>query len=304
MLRSAGRMTRTGTLILLAFVHVAFGIDLKSSLVTPLIFSGASFGPSNGGNATCISGKIQVTASATNIKLLLQSPKSQEELTQTLVDMAQTPQTDYVTRVTSGGPNPVSGNFSLYSKLCVPNDPDALAGLKTLQFLNHGGTLDHTYWDFAPGYSYVDAAAAAGYATFNYDRLGYGLSYHPDPNQVVQAALQVEIAHILISGLKQTRIGGKGIQSVVNVGHSAGSSLILGIVGKYPRDVDALVFSGISASAASVFTAQIAFGLSPAALDPSGRFKGLDYGYLTQGDLHQDFQFAFYRYPQYDPKSE
>lgn len=40
-----------------------------------------------------------------------------------------------------------------------------------------------SYWDFAVNgtdeYSYVSAAAAAGYTTFRYDRLGTGLSEKP-----------------------------------------------------------------------------------------------------------------------------
>ena len=39
----------------------------------------------------------------------------------------------------------------------------------------------HSYWDFSVSeeYSYVRAAAGAGYATFRYDRLGTGLSQKP-----------------------------------------------------------------------------------------------------------------------------
>lgn len=38
-----------------------------------------------------------------------------------------------------------------------------------MQLLVHGATYNHLYWDFPHGpgyYSYVDAATAAGYATF------------------------------------------------------------------------------------------------------------------------------------------
>ncbi|KAL8749352.1 MAG: hypothetical protein Q9184_006839 [Pyrenodesmia sp. 2 TL-2023] len=295
-------MSWTTVLALFALVFAASGYDLKADLDTPLKFSNPSYGTSADGKAACIRGHIAVKASASNTKLLLKSPASQAELTQTTVDMAQAG-SDYMLRVTSGGPNPVSGTYRIYSQLCWPNNASVASQVKTLQFLSHGGTLDHTYWDFAPGYSYVDAAAEAGYATFSYDRLGTGLSDHPDPNQVVQAALQVEIAHLLIQGLRKVRVQGLGIEKVVGVGHSAGSALTLGVVGKYPRDFNGLVFTGISVSTDSVGTSQIAFNLLPAPLDPSGRFKGLDNGYLTQGAIAQAFQFPFYRYPDYDPKS-
>ena len=78
----------------------------------------------------------------------------------------------------------------------------------------------------------------------------------------------------------------------------------MGIVGKYPLDFDDLVFSGISGSVEGVAIAQISFNLIPASLDPSGRFEVLDKGYVNQGSVAQDFQFSFYRYPEFDPKSK
>ncbi|KAI4193815.1 MAG: hypothetical protein LQ346_003825 [Caloplaca aetnensis] len=295
-------MNWTAALALFALIVATSSYDLGANLDTPLKFIDPTYGKSADGKAACVRGRIAVKASAVNTNLLLKSPASQAELTQTTIDMIQAG-SDWMLRVTSGGPKPVSGIFQIYGQLCWPNDDSAASQVKTLQFLSHGGTLDHTYWDFARGYSYVDAAAAAGYATFSYDRLGIGLSDHPDPNQVVQAALQVEIAHQLIQGLRDVRVQGRGIRKVVGVGHSAGSALTLGIVGRYPRDFDGLVLTGISTSLEGVGISQVAFNLLPAALDPSGRFKGLDYGYLTQAAVPQAFQFPFYRYPEYDPKT-
>ncbi|KAF2437709.1 hypothetical protein P171DRAFT_425178 [Karstenula rhodostoma CBS 690.94] len=281
---------------LACLVAVARGLQLD----TAFVLSQPTTGLSATGKAACLRGKINVTASATNTKLLVKSPTGQPDLTQTIVDMA-TVGVDYAAMV-NGGPRQVFGTYHLYVELCVPADPVAARKVQTLQFLNHGGTLDHTYWDFAAGYSYVDAAAAAGYATFNYDRLGYGLSDHPDPNQVVQAALQREIAHQIVGVLRKAKIGKNRIKNVVGVGHSAGSALIIATVGKYPADFDALIFTGISASVQGVMIAQFAFNLVPASLDPSCRFNGLDKGYLTQGAVAQDFQFPFYHYPDFDPK--
>lgn len=149
--------------------------------------------------------------------------------------------------------------------------PRRRAQVQTLQFLNHGGTLDYTYWDFAPNYSYVDAAAAAGYATFNYDRLGYGLS-----------------DHLLASGTRRAR---------------RYLPVTVALVGKYSADLDALIFTGILISIEPVGIAQIAFNLISASLDPSGRFNELDKGYLTQGAVAQDLLFPFHRYPDFDTKS-
>jgi hypothetical protein len=46
-----------------------------------------------------------------------------------------------------------------------------------VQILSPGGWYSHTYfdWPLDPArYSYMRAAAAAGYATFNIDRIGIG----------------------------------------------------------------------------------------------------------------------------------
>jgi pimeloyl-ACP methyl ester carboxylesterase len=105
-----------------------------------------------------------------------------------------------------------------------------------VQVLTHGTTLDSTYWDFATGYSYINAATAAGYATFSYDRLGVGSSAHPDPIQAVQAALQVEILHQLVVLLRAAPdLGGKLLKNVVGVGHSAGSTFTQAVSAKYPN---------------------------------------------------------------------
>jgi pimeloyl-ACP methyl ester carboxylesterase len=118
--------------------------------------------------------------------------------------------------------------------------------IKTIQFLTHGGTTDHTYWNFASDYSYVDAAAARGYATFSYDRLGTGRSQHPDPIQAVQVATQVELAHALISGLKAGSYGGVTFGSAIGVGHSLESALTQGIAAKHPGDFTSLALTGHS----------------------------------------------------------
>ncbi|KAH8692490.1 hypothetical protein GQ44DRAFT_765324 [Phaeosphaeriaceae sp. PMI808] len=207
---------------LVSLVAVVQGLKLD----TGFVLSQPTQGLSAAGKAACLRGKINVTTPATNTKLFDKSSEGQSDLAQTMVDMA-TVGVNYAAMI-NGGPTNVTGTFQLYVELCVPADPVAALKVQTLQFLNHGSTLDHTYWDFANGYSYVDAAAAAGYATFNYDRLGYGLSDHPDPNQVVQAALQREIAHKIIGVLRKAKIAGNAIKNVVGVGHSAGSALTMG----------------------------------------------------------------------------
>ena len=257
---------------------------------------------SAGGKATCVAGTVRVHASATNTKLLYDGPANQMNATETIVEILQV-NSDFATKV-NGGPITVTGTFDIYSKLCFPaNTTTALNTVKTLQFLTHGATLDLNYWDIAPDYSYVDAAADAGYASFSYDRLGTGKSQHPDPIQIVQAALQLQIHHILIQSLRTGSLGGKAFQTVVGVGHSAGSTFTQGITSAFPKDFDAVILSGTSSTPAYVGTATAAFDLEIANTDPSGNFKGLANGYLTQANSI-GIQFSFWRYPYFDPNSK
>ncbi|MCJ1373428.1 hypothetical protein MMC20_004656 [Loxospora ochrophaea] len=218
--------------------------------------------------------------------------------TELLVEIAQV-DSNFST-VTSGGKSVISGTFSIYSKLCLPTHETATRNSSTLQFLTHGGTLDSSYWDIAPGYSYIDAAAAAGYATFSYDRLGSGRSDHPDPIQVVQLYLQIELAHVLVSWLKTAKLGGQFFSQIIGVGHSLGSGLTQAVTLKYPTDFSAVILTGHSAyfSSATIGTASTAQQI--ANTDPSGRFSSLGNAYLTPAPVPQSVQFAFYRYPYFD----
>jgi hypothetical protein len=71
--------------------------------------------------------------------------------------------------------DPGPADQTMWGQLCYPGT----ARPKTVQLLVHGAFYNHPYWDFPVGngyYSYVDAALAAGYATFNVDRVGAGQS--------------------------------------------------------------------------------------------------------------------------------
>lgn len=168
-----------------------------------------------------------------------------------------------------------------------------------MQLLTHGATLDHTYWDIAPGYSYVDVASAAGYATLSYDQLGVGNSDHPDPIQAVQATAQVAVTHALVGLLRNAELGGYRFDKVVGVGHSAGSTLTQGITTQFPQDFNAVILSGSSTSAASVPLTMAAFNLINANTDPAPQFQHLPAGFLTQQSA-AGIQFAFYRQPNFD----
>ncbi|MCJ1438186.1 hypothetical protein MMC27_007573 [Xylographa pallens] len=262
-------------------------------------FSNPSIKHSTGNLAVCVTGIVKLTVTANNTKILYPEPPNQVNATATILALLQANPTIYTTSY--GGSNLVTGSYNIYSELCFPNDAAAASKVQTVQFLTHGATLDHTYWDIASGYSHVDAAIAAGYATFSYDRLGVGKSDHPDPIQVVQAAIAVEVAHTLVQLIRTTNLGGYSFKNVVGIGHSAGSTITQGVSAKYPKDFEAVILTGTSIDPNYVATSVAAFDLIIANTDPSGRFVGIGNAYFTQPPLEQALQFPFYRYPYFDP---
>ncbi|KAI1170440.1 Alpha/Beta hydrolase protein [Nemania sp. FL0916] len=287
-----------------AFFPLAFLVNpfasFTSATVTNFSTDGISnpiTGPSTGGGSTCISGDVTVSINTPGTKLLYQAPQDQMAVTESFVEMFQVDSTFGADVV--GGPSVISGDYKIFVKLCLPSDPERLAKITTVQLLTHGATLDHTYWDIAPGYSYVDVASAADYATLSYDQLGVGKSDHPDPIQVVQATSQVAVTHELVGLLRNAKLGGYHFDKIVGVGHSAGSTLTQGITTQYPKDFDAVILSGTSTSAASVPLTVAAFNFINANTDPAPQFKHLPAGFLTQ-QTAVGIQFAFYRYPNFD----
>lgn len=257
--------------------------------------------PTVSGDSKCFSQNIKVSVIANNFKLLLVPPANQSVVTETLVELLQN--SSVLFAKVNGGQNTIRDTYTIYGKLCVPCGASVTGSIPTIQFLTHGDTLDSTYWDIAPGYSYIDAAIAAGYATFSYDRIGVGRSQHPDPLQVVQGPLQVEIAHALVTTIRNSQIGPYSFKKVVGVGHSAGSTVTQGVTTKYPQDFDAVILTGTSTSASFVNTALASFDLTMANLDASGKFHGLPNGYLIQ-PIPQAIQFPYFRFPNFDPRSE
>ncbi|KAI1758675.1 alpha/beta-hydrolase [Hypoxylon sp. FL1150] len=269
-----------------------------TSAFGPNGISNAVSGPSTGGGSTCISGDIGLSINTPGVKLLYEAPQDQMAVTESFVELFQVDST-FGADVVAGGASVISGDYSIFVKLCLPSDPEILAQVKTVQLLTHGATLDHTYWDIAPGYSYVDVASAAGYATLSYDQLGVGNSDHPDPIQVVQATAQVAVTHALVELLRNTELGGYRFDKVVGVGHSAGSTLTQAVTTQYPQDFDAVILSGTSTSAASVPLSMAAFNFINANTDPAPQFRNLPDGFLTQQSA-AGIQFAFYRQPNLD----
>ncbi|KAJ5915480.1 Alpha/Beta hydrolase protein [Penicillium verhagenii] len=258
--------------------------------------SNVTIGKSTGGGSICASGYVTIPISVTGTKLDYVPPTSAAGVTQSLVELFQV--TDSLAN-TITGTQLISGSYQIYVKLCIPSSASKAASVKTVQLLTHGATLDHNYWDIVTGYSYIDAATEAGYATLSYDQLGVGNSAHPDPIQVVQANSQVAVTHALAQLLRNAKIGNYSFENVVGVGHSAGSSLTQAVTTQYPSDFDAAILTGTSTNDNYVSLSMAAFNLINANSDSSGRFSSLAAGYLTQ-QTSVGIQFAFYSYPNFN----
>lgn len=178
----------------------SYAVMRSDGFIQPSYFYSAA------GKAVCVAGMVNVSVEASTIDILYPGPANNFELTEFITDFLRADSDTFSASIGSSGT--VSGTFGIYSTLCVPANSTNTRNPTSVQFLAHGGSLDLSYWDFAPEYSYADAAADRGYATFSYDRLGTRMLDHPDPKQIVQVPLQAEIAHILIQKLKEGNIGG------------------------------------------------------------------------------------------------
>lgn len=261
-------------------------------------FSFPVLSSSAGGKAICISGNVAVKASASNTKLNLSNPANQYASTEIFVEYFQA--NSGLASSVNGGKATVSGTYNINAKLCYPVS-STTSNFSTIQFLIHGINFDKLYWDIS-GLSYLDAAAAAGYVTFSFDRLGTGASDHPDPIQVVQSALQVEIAHQLIQSLRSGAVGGVSFQSVVGIGHSYGSIQTVGLAAQYPKDLDAVILQGFTLDGSNIPSTIDAFNPTIAAQNEPLRFGLLPSGYQVVNSAVGD-QTAFYRYPNFSPST-
>jgi pimeloyl-ACP methyl ester carboxylesterase len=172
-------------------------------------------------------------------------------------------------------PGPV--DETMWGQLCYrgPREPG------TVQVLVPGATYDHLYWNFPYGngyYSYVDAATAAGYATFDVDPIGQGNSSHPPSADVTLTAEAVAL-HDAVTALRSGTVDGHPFSHVMTVGHSIGSVDAWLEAAEY-QDVDAVITTG-ALHALSPDISVLESDLYPAVFDPRFATSGLDTGYLT-----------------------
>jgi hypothetical protein len=94
-----------------------------------------------------------------------------------------------------------------------------------LQLLVHGSTASRVYGDLplrGELYSYVRRATQAGFATFNFERIGSGASDRPSGADVTLTSNAFAL-HQVTQALRNGTLAGVPFQHIIGVGHSFGS---------------------------------------------------------------------------------
>jgi len=159
-----------------------------------------------------------------------------------------------------------------------------------------GATYGHVYWDFPyepQTYSYVRVLNAAGYSTFNIDRIGSGQSSHPLLNVVdVTMGTDAYVTHEIVQDLRSGSNGNHQFAQVLIVGHSLGSAVVWIEAGTY-HDVNGVIITGLVHHLNTIKLLGVFSTFYPAFLDP--RFFAHGYGaeYLTTepGTRASDFYY-------------
>ncbi|PVH70668.1 hypothetical protein DL98DRAFT_436573 [Cadophora sp. DSE1049] len=187
--------------------------------------------------------------------------------------------------------NRVSGTYQISVTYCQPT-VKVPGRENTIQMLLHGVAYTKSYWsgidyrspDFPNEYSWVATARSQGYATLAIDNLGNGKSEHPDPINVVQPPLQIEIMRQIIHGLRKRSLPqiSKSYKKVVFATHSYGSILGRALATLYPTDgADAYVLTAASGNLTGIMAAVGVFQGRSANVVDSLRFGSLPSGYLA-----------------------
>jgi pimeloyl-ACP methyl ester carboxylesterase len=175
----------------------------------------------------------------------------------------------------------------------------SLSQYQLVQVLVSGATYNHSYWDFPyqpDTYSYVEAMENAGYAVFNYDRLGYGLSDHPAATLITIEA-DAYVLHQIVQDLRSGAVEGYAFSQVLLVGHSFGSAISIEEAATY-ADVDGLLLSGFLHYEDPAVLPELTTDVELADLDPN--FQDLPPGYLTS--VPNSRGSLFYYQPNADPQ--
>ncbi|KAK4499902.1 hypothetical protein PRZ48_008088 [Zasmidium cellare] len=173
----------------------------------------------------------------------------------------------------------VNGTYEIGATLCFPSNGTS----SKLQILTHGIGFDRYYWDFAPNWSYVDVATAAGYSVLLYDR-----------------RRSMEILHSLITRLRRGTYTPPPFETVIGVGHSFGSAITQGLTAAHPTDLDAAILTGFSTNATGMPMFNLGQNPTIASLNQPYRFSSLNNGFFVVASPVSNQQ-TFFTYPNFDP---
>jgi pimeloyl-ACP methyl ester carboxylesterase len=157
-------------------------------------------------------------------------------------------------------------DFDVVGELCSTGDLDG----QVLQVLVSGSGYGSIYWDFSyqpETYSYARAALQAGYATFNFYRLGMGESDHP-----LGLMLRVDNQAYVLSQVIANLRAAHDFAAVVTVGHSFGSVIAIAHSLAHPDQVAGVVLTGFAHNTNPGFVTAMRTGVDLAAL--KGPFAG------------------------------
>lgn len=163
---------------------------------------------------------------------------------------------------------------------------------QTVIIASHAAVADHTYWDWPEdpdAFSFVRAATEAGYAVFNYDRIGAGESDRP-PAALVTLASGAYVLHQLAGDLRDGAFGGTSFGKVVLLGNSYGTLISIFAAELYP-DFDAVVNTGVLVGPHPEGLADLFALFYPAQLDPKFADEGVPPGYMTSVPGGRDVMF-------------
>jgi pimeloyl-ACP methyl ester carboxylesterase len=154
---------------------------------------------------------------------------------------------------------------------------------QTLQVLVHGITASRVYWDLplrGEVYSYVQRATRAGFATFNFERIGIGASDRP-PAADVTLDSNAFVLHQVVQALRTGTLAGVPFQRIIGVGHSFGSRAVERMEARFPGDVDGIISTGVLHDNGPDLAGILQTALLPASLDPRFAGQQIPPGYLT-----------------------
>ncbi|OCF31662.1 hypothetical protein I317_02777 [Kwoniella heveanensis CBS 569] len=193
----------------------------------------------------------------------------------------------------------VEGTYSLYFEYCWPKEGD----IKGLFQTHHGLVSNAGYWnlkiDGSSDYSFVESAAAAGWATLSYDRLGVRNSAKPDGTNVVQSPFEIAQSVAIAELLGYGGLGDAGQHSkIVGIGHSYGSATLAGVASVAPNTFDAIVLTGYTANATTGPLGIFSTNPTIANIAYPERFGSDPNDYVISPDVSSD-QTLFFHYPNY-----